>query len=264
MRTRLRGKARTVRRSNSPIRGVRVSVIIPVMNERSTLTGVLQEARQLTSPPPEIIVVANGSTDGSDKLAHSLGVRVIYYKEPLGHDVGRSIGAKYASGDILLFLDGDMRIRALELKPYIEAVKKGVDIALNRYSGPTQTKAAHPVVMAKHAFNAAIMRQDLRGASLTAVPHAVSRRALEAIGASALCVPPKAMAAAALRGLRIEAVHHVNVARLNPVRRRGNGGKDPLTELIVGDHIEAIHWYIANTNERGRHSDLGRLRHLAR
>lgn len=35
------------------------------------------------------------------------GRKVIYFKKKLGHDVGRAIGAKYAMGKILLFIDGD-------------------------------------------------------------------------------------------------------------------------------------------------------------
>jgi len=264
MRTRLKRSACGRPLRPAALSGLKVSVVVPVMNERRTLPYVLREVRRLTLPPPEIIVVANGSTDGSDELAHALGVNVIRFAEPLGHDVGRSVGARHATGDIILFVDGDMRIAASQLRPFIAAVAKGTDVALNRYLGPVRSKYPHPVVVAKHALNAALGRADLRGASLTTVPHALSRRALNAIGADSLCVPPKALAMAVIFGLRVQAVHLVNVAPLNPVRRARTQGGDPLAALIVGDHLEAMQWLTEQTDERGRHADLTRKRNMVR
>lgn len=240
----------------------KVSVIIPVMNERKTLARVIREVKRL-QPHIEIIVVANGSTDGSKEIASAAGAKVISYDEPLGHDVGRSVGARHANGDILLFLDGDMVIPAAKLLPFIRAVERGVDIALNRYRGPIRKHLVHPVVLAKHALNSAVGRFDLLGASMTTVPHALSKKAVSAIGTEHLAVPPKAQAMAIQKRLRVEAVHLVNVGSLNPVRRRSKGG-DPLGSLIVGDHLEAIRWYTQATNDRGLYPDLYRKRNMVR
>ncbi|WP_281889197.1 glycosyltransferase [Paenibacillus sp. YYML68] len=242
----------------------RVSIIIPVMNERRTLAAVLREAKKVS--PHEIIVVANGSTDGSGSLAESLGARVISIAEPLGHDVGRSVGARHATGDVLLFLDGDMVIAARKLKPFIRAVQSGCDVALNRYLGPIGAKRTHPVVLAKHALNAALKRPDLAGASMTTVPHAISRRALMTIGAEALTVPPKAQVLAILSGLKVRAVHLVGVGKLNKARNRpkSSEGMDVLGSLIVGDHLEAMRVLIQTAGERGGHTDLTRNRDAAR
>lgn len=239
-----------------------VSVIIPVMNERTTLWAVLLEVKKLK--PFEIIVVANGSTDGSDKIARASGVRVIAYEQPLGHDVGRSVGARHASGDILLFLDGDMVIPAAQLVPYLHAIERGIDIALNRYNGKVNRPSVHPVVLAKHALNTVLGRPDLKGASMTTVPHAISRKAVESIGIEHLAVPPKAQAIAIRNNLKVKAVHLVQVGKLNPVRRRKKGSPDPLGNLIIGDHLEAIRWYTNATNERGLRSDLFRNRQIVR
>lgn len=248
-------RARTIRS--------KVSVIIPVMNESRTLRAVLREVKKL-QPQIEIIVVINGSTDGSAAIAQASGARVIHFDQPLGHDVGRSVGARHASGDILLFLDGDMVLPAAQLLPFLRAVERGTDIALNQYNGPVNKQTVHPVVLAKHALNAALRRPDLRGASMTTVPHAISRRALTVIGAEHLSVPPKAQAIAIQQRLRVEAVQLVQVGLKNPIRRNGRKGGDPLGRLIMGDHVEAICWYTQVTNERGWHSDLMRNRNMVR
>ncbi|MCR8629690.1 MULTISPECIES: glycosyltransferase family 2 protein [Paenibacillus] len=241
----------------------KVSVIIPIMNESRTLRAVIREVKKL-QPNIEIILVVNGSTDGSAAIARASGARVIFFDQPLGHDVGRSVGARYASGDILLFLDGDMVLSAAQLLPFLRAVERGADIALNRYNGPVNKHNVHPVVLAKHALNVALRRADLRGASMTTIPHAMSRRALAAIGAENLAVPPKAQTIAIQQRLRVEAVHLVQVGLKNPIRRTGRKGGDPLGRLIVGDHLEAICWYTQATNERGWYSDLLRNRSMVR
>lgn len=244
--------------SSAPV----VSVIIPVVNERKTIAGVVRQAFGVHRDT-EVIVVANGSTDGTGKVAESLGAKVLYYPEPLGHDVGRSIGAKEARGRILLFTDGDIVIPTNQLMPLVKAVENGVDIALNSYLGPIDKMNVHGVVLAKHALNIALSRPELKGASMTTIPHALSRKAVETIGCEHLAVPPKAQAIGICRGLDVRTVHYIEVGRANPKRRRIQGS-DPLEGLIVGDHLEAIEWYIGATNERGNKPDLSRAREIAR
>ncbi|MCC3377313.1 glycosyltransferase [Cohnella sp. REN36] len=226
-----------------------ISVIVPVMNERRTLARVLREAARV-HPRTEVIAVVNGSTDGSLAIARRSGARVLVFDQPLGHDVGRSIGAREASGSILLFVDADMVIPAAELRGFTDAVERGVDVALNDYSGPTRRASVHSVVLAKHALNALLGRPDLAGASMTAVPHAMSRRALETIGAAALSVPPLAHTMAIRAGLAVRRAKRVDVGRLNPLRVRRERNNS-LEQLIVGDHAEAIHWWLQSANAPG-------------
>lgn len=219
-----------------------VSVIIPAMNERKRLRQVIKSVRGV-HPSTEVIVVVNGSTDGSLHIARRSGAQVIHYAQPLGHDVGRAVGARAASGQVLLFIDADMQIPVARLRAFIRAVSQGVDVALNDYAGPVRRMIVHQVVLAKHALNTLLGREDLRGASMTAVPHALSRRALQTIGCAALAVPPLAQAIAIREGLNVQRTVSVNVGRLNPLRIKRER-KNSLGPLIVGDHLEAIHWWL--------------------
>lgn len=240
-----------------------VSVIIPVMNERRTIERVIREASRVHSRA-EVIVVANGSSDGSAAIARRCGAQVIEFPAALGHDVGRSVGASAAKGQVLLFIDGDMVISAEALRPFVHAVLTGgVDVALNDYSGPTNKKVVHSVVLAKHVLNALLQRSDLKGTSMTAVPHAISRRALEKIEAASLSVPPLAHAKAVHYGLVVNAVHAINVGMLN-LPRVARERINPLETLIIGDHLEAIEWLTEQTDERGGFIDKLRKRELAR
>lgn len=236
----------------------KVSVIIPAMNERKTITAVIHQAYRV-HPETEVIVVANGSTDGTAELAQRIGAKVICLPNPLGHDVGRSIGAREAKGDILLFTDADIVIKTRDLMPLMRAVNDGVDVALNKYLGPTGKHHVHSVVLAKHALNIMVSNPELKGASLTTIPHAMSRRASNLIGTENLAIPPKAQAIAIYRGLNVRSVHEVDVGSRNP-RRGRTRGNDPLEGLIVGDHLEAIDWFISMSGVRGNRSDLTRNR----
>lgn len=238
-----------------------VSVIIPAMNEESTIAEAVLEGRRI-HPSSEVIVVANGSTDGTAVRAETAGAQVLYYHDPLGHDVGRHVGAEAAKGRVLLFIDGDMVIPAHQLRPFVRAVLSGVDIALNDYKGPIQRTPVHPVVEAKYVLNIMLGRSDLGGASLTAVPHAISRKAYEMIGSSILSSPPLAQAIGIARGLNVQAVHPIPVGQLNPTRRKG--GADLLTEVILRDHQEAVHWLTENYGPRAGYTDLHRDRQLVR
>lgn len=237
-----------------------VSVIIPAMNEAARIAAVVAEARKV-HPRTEILVIANGCRDDTAERARAAGARVISYADPLGHDAGRTVGAREARGDILLFIDGDMIVPAAELMPFVQAVGSGTDIALNDYKGPVHRSPVHRVVLAKYTLNAMLGRRDLQGASMTAVPHAISRTALERLGADLLTVPPKAQAVAVLAGLRVEAVHPVSVGKWNPARTRG---PDPLELMVLGDHLEAMAEILENRGPRGGFQDHGRQRNRVR
>ncbi|MFC5468856.1 glycosyltransferase family 2 protein [Cohnella suwonensis] len=239
-----------------------VSVIVPVMNERKTLRRVLEEASRV-HPKTEVIVVVNGSTDGSLEIARKSGAKVLVYESPLGHDVGRSIGAREAQGNILLFIDADMVIPAAILRAFVNSISQGADVALNDYSGPVKKFTVHGVVLAKHALNQLLGRPDLEGSSITAVPHALSRKALDIIGTSALSVPPLAHTMAIFAGLNVRRVIHVNVGQLNPMRQERER-KHSLAPLIMGDHLEAIQWWLRKTDSRGGYEDEDRQRWMVR
>ncbi|WP_084213593.1 glycosyltransferase family 2 protein [Thermicanus aegyptius] len=232
-----------------------VSVIIPVQNERDRIEGVIWNARMI-HPSTEVIVVANGTTDGSHQVAERMGAKVLYYPYVLGHDVGRSVGSQQARGEILLFLDGDLPLPFRLLRPFVKAVMDGADLALNGFVAPDQRRRVHPVVLSKYALNIILNRPDLKGASMTAVPHALNRRALLEIGHENLSVPPKALAIAIEQGLRIETIANIPIERWN--RKRG---KRPwMRELVVGDHLEAIHWFLQRKGNRGGYWDGMRVR----
>ncbi len=239
-----------------------VSVIIPAMNEAGTIAGVIAEARKV-HPRCEVIVVVNGSTDKTADIATAMGAKVLLFRQALGHDVGRSVGAEAAIGEILLFTDGDLPVTAAQLRPFVAAISSGADVALNDYSGPVRSARPHPVVLSKHALNLLLGRSDLKGCTLTAVPHALSRGALDVLGSSILSKPPLAHAQAVMAGLQVQTAQHVPVGKLNAVRRKRRG-IDPLQGIVVQDHLEALARVLEHRGPRAGFSDGTRRREMVR
>ncbi|PFJ15356.1 glycosyl transferase [Bacillus cereus] len=232
-----------------------LSVIIPVQNEEKTIKNIITEARKLA--PLEIIVVVNGSTDATEKLAIESGATVISYKEILGNDTGRAIGAYFSRGDILLFIDGDFVISANDLLPFVHAVQQGVDVALNDLEHYlTYRFPLHPVTACKYGINLACNRKDLGIGSTTAVPHALSKKCITGIGFETLASPVVSQIKAILNGYNIKNVHRVEVDKMNRIRPDKHFSENkitlpPSTTRIVGDHIEGISYLIDKLGPRG-------------
>ncbi len=86
--------------------GIRVDVVIPALNEVETIASVVSGAS--AGPVREVIVVDNGSTDGTPEAARRAGSRVV--NEPrrgYGSACLAGLRALLPDGDIVVFLDGD-------------------------------------------------------------------------------------------------------------------------------------------------------------
>ncbi|WP_197035395.1 glycosyltransferase family 2 protein [Paenibacillus sp. UNC451MF] len=240
-----------------------IAAIVTVKNEEDTIGAILHQLNRL--PLDEVYVVVNGSTDRSFEITRNLShAVVISYPQAVGHDVGRAIGANMAQSDILLFLDGDIPIQAESLIPFIYGIEKGLDIALNDVT-PFLSSFARldSVTYMKQFLNVALHRPDLAANSMTAVPHALSRKTVETIGAHPLIVPPKAQVLASINRLNIGIGGSINVIRRNKLREGNVGMKNKMADLIIGDHIEAIKLASERSGERLDFVDTQRKRAFA-
>jgi glycosyltransferase involved in cell wall biosynthesis len=237
-----------------------LSIIIPVKNEEEKLSNIIKEVKKLD--PLEIIVIVNGSTDQTKQIAESLNCEVIEYTESLGHDIGRAIGAFYAKGDILLFIDGDIVIPHKELIPFINAIQEGHDIALNNLESILEiNQRPHSVSIAKMAVNGIFGNSVLSINSLVAIPHAISRHALQEIGWINLGEPPRAQGIAMKKNLSFSCPTFVDVISPNKIRKELHLEKSqetpykPLEDIIFGDHLSAVQYLIEGYGERGEWID---------
>jgi glycosyltransferase involved in cell wall biosynthesis len=210
-------------------------------------------------------VVENGSTDKTLDICLEHSVTCFSYPYLLGHDVGRAIGAREATGDVLLFLDGDMVLAAEELLPFAAACYNDVDIALNNVNPfLSRSSMIDYVSMAKSYLNRSLQLPHLGYSSLTAVPHAMKKQVAEKIGYENLTVPPKALAIAAMLGFNIQHASSVDVIKPNKLRNYNHSKHNFVADMILGDHVEAIRWVQAAAGDRLFFSDSIRKRHILR
>jgi cellulose synthase/poly-beta-1,6-N-acetylglucosamine synthase-like glycosyltransferase len=113
-----------------------LSVIVPVFNERSTVAEVIRRIRAVELPfDVEVIVVDDGSSDGTDKVLQALGdstIRVIDHQVNLGKAAAIRTGMQAIRGDLVLVQDAD-----LEYDPNDWARPKWSTAAASRASAKT-------------------------------------------------------------------------------------------------------------------------------
>ena len=114
---------------------VSLSIVIPAKDEMATIESVVTGMRQ-RFPEAEIVVVDDGSVDGTGSLAEKAGARVIRHPESLGNGAAIKSGARTANGDLLCFMDADGQHDPAEVASLIEKLEEGYDMAVGaRNSG---------------------------------------------------------------------------------------------------------------------------------
>jgi glycosyltransferase involved in cell wall biosynthesis len=92
----------------------KLSVVVPVFNERNTLVEIVRRMRHVQLPEGidrEIIVVDDGSSDGTREVLKQLGdstVRVVMHQQNRGKGAAVRTGFQHATGDYVLVQDADL------------------------------------------------------------------------------------------------------------------------------------------------------------
>lgn len=120
---------------------MRLSVIIPVYNERATIREILRQVR-VVGLADEIIVVDDGSTDGTREIleeeARSGDIRVLFHERNMGKGAAVRTGIAHATGDILLIQDADLEYDPRDYPQLIRPIQEGRAAVVygSRFLGP--------------------------------------------------------------------------------------------------------------------------------
>ncbi len=115
--------------SQPPSTGQRVAVVIPCHNAERWLGEAIQSALDQTANVVEVIVVDDGSSDGSLKVAEAFGSRVILLRGAWGNgNCARNHGLAAATGEWVQFLDADDFLIQDKIAGQLAAASDGVDV----------------------------------------------------------------------------------------------------------------------------------------
>jgi len=98
---------------------MRVSIIVPVLNEATTIASFLAMAQALGAY--EVIVSDGGSYDDTRDIAKASGARVVISAPGRGPQM--NLGAELATGDVLLFLHSDVRLNPGALQILVKSLE---------------------------------------------------------------------------------------------------------------------------------------------
>lgn len=103
---------------------IKVSVIIPVYNEEKDIRACLESLRKQSLKEKEVIVVDDGSTDGTREAVQEYREVKLLTGTHKGPGASRNLGAKKARGKYLIFVDADMTFSANYLKNLIAPLER--------------------------------------------------------------------------------------------------------------------------------------------
>jgi glycosyltransferase involved in cell wall biosynthesis len=111
----------------------RVSIIVPTLNEENHVGSLLSDVAEQTREPDEIMVVDGLSKDGTVSVVERFpNVDLLIWSPPVASQ--RNLGGRQARGEVLVFLDADVRLPRSFLEDFLEEFeRRHLDIACPLY-----------------------------------------------------------------------------------------------------------------------------------
>jgi len=109
--------------------GKKVSAIVPAYNEEAGLAVLLPKLIELDGID-EVIVVDDGSSDGTGKVAEGFPVKLIRHTTNMGYGAALKTGFRKATGDILVTLDGDGQHSPSDISRLLSELDEDTDMVV--------------------------------------------------------------------------------------------------------------------------------------
>ncbi|MDF3980958.1 glycosyltransferase family 2 protein [Luteibacter sp. PPL201] len=106
-----------------------MSVVIPAKNEAAALMTLLPRVREAL-PEAEVIVVDDGSTDGTPDICAQFGVRCLTSPYSMGNGAAIKRGTRAANGELIVFMDGDGQHDPFDVHRLTARLHEGYDMVV--------------------------------------------------------------------------------------------------------------------------------------
>jgi glycosyltransferase involved in cell wall biosynthesis len=122
-----------------------VTVLVAAHNEAPVIGDVVRDSLRAT-PSVEVVVVDDGSTDGTEGVASAAGARVLRVATKGGKGSAVRRGLSEVRGEVVVLIDGDGQDDPLEIPRLLEALRPGVDLVVgSRFIGRFEPGAITPI-----------------------------------------------------------------------------------------------------------------------
>jgi glycosyltransferase involved in cell wall biosynthesis len=113
-----------------------LSITVPIYNEAQNLEPLHQRLVAALEPlgqPFEVVLVNDGSSDGSDRALDALAakdsrVKVVHLRRNYGQTAAMMAGIRYASGEIIIPMDGDLQNDPADIPKLLAKLDEGFDV----------------------------------------------------------------------------------------------------------------------------------------
>lgn len=145
----------------------RLTVVVPAYNERENIGEFLGGVMAQLGPEDEVVVIDDGSTDGTGEVAAAAGARVLRLEPNRGKGVALRQGFAAATGDYVVTIDADGQDDPAEIETLVAAARAGADLVIgSRFAGHFHGQAISRInKLGTHFFNGLI--NALYGAGIT-------------------------------------------------------------------------------------------------
>lgn len=120
---------------------MKLSIVIPAKNEARGLETILPDILRL-HPQAEVIVVNDGSTDDTTDVALRCGAKVVSHPYSKGNGASIKTGARAATGDAIIFMDGDGQHKPTDIARIIARMEEGYDMVVGAREKESQASKA--------------------------------------------------------------------------------------------------------------------------
>ena len=111
-----------------------LSIVIPAKNEAASLGGVLQELKR-RHPQAEIVLVDDGSDDGTGDVARANGATLVRNPYSLGNGAAVKAGVRAARGRLVVCMDADGQHAPADVARLLKLQAQGYDMVVGARSG---------------------------------------------------------------------------------------------------------------------------------